>query len=57
MTKETTRDRLVRKEQRNSPGSGFNNALARAHTGQPPNGCLSFIITVIIIFLLFRACM
>lgn len=53
------RERLKAKEQRKNPGAAFNNALARAITGEPSSGCLVNVISILMIVgfvLIIRAC-
>jgi hypothetical protein len=53
---EKERERLKNKEQQRNPGAVFNNSLSHAITGSPNrSGCL-FLVIILLIFVVFKAC-
>ncbi|WP_404458910.1 hypothetical protein [Sutcliffiella horikoshii] len=53
---EKERERLKNKEQQRNPGAAFNNSLNQVITGNPNgSGCL-FIMIILLIFVVFKAC-
>ncbi len=53
------RERLIRKEEKNHAGAILNNVYLQAVIGSHPGGCISSIITIIIlvfVVILARAC-
>ena len=53
---EQERERLKNKEQHRNPGAIFNNSLNHAITGNPSGSGCSFIVIIILIFVVFKAC-